>query len=58
MFNYTCIFTWVNLQFYEKLYNNRNFVIRTIIRLPTLGYTYKYTTGYINFTRVYIQLYE
>ena len=26
-YNYTCIYTWVHLRLYEKLYNHRNNVI-------------------------------
>ena len=44
MFNCTCIYTWVHLQLYEKLYNQRK-----------LCDTYNYMSAYTN---VYLQLYE
>ena len=41
-YNYMSIYTIVFLQFHEQLYNHRNFVIRTGIRVLIFGYTYNY----------------
>ena len=37
IFNYTCIYTWVYLQIYEKLYNDRNNVIVQLYEYLYLG---------------------
>ena len=58
MFNSICIYIWVHLQLYEKLYNHRKFVIRTKIRVLIIRHTYNYTSGFDIYKYVYIHLYE